>query len=75
MQEGYRRKGDPMITDSSRGILLADHSGKALSGMVKEKTDPAYEQLMLATQFGAVSTRRTDQASRIVRTAADAAAM
>lgn len=75
MQDVYKKKGDPMITDSSRGILFADHAGKGLIGMVKEKIDPAYEKMMPATQFGAVSKRGTDQASHIVRSAADAAAM
>ena len=27
--QGVYKKGDPMTIDSSRGILLADHSGKA----------------------------------------------
>ena len=75
MQNVYKKKGDPMITDSSRGILLADHSGKALAGMVKEKIDPEYVVKMPSTQFGAVPKRGTDQASHIVRSAADAAAM
>ena len=75
MQNVYKKKGDPMITDSSRGILLADHSGKALAGMVKEKIDPEYVVKMPSTQFGAVPKRGADQASHIVRSAADAAAM
>ena len=74
MQEVYKKKGDPMITDSSRGILLADHASKALTGMIKEKLDAEYEKRMPSTQFGAVSKRGADQASHIVRTAIDVAA-
>ena len=71
----YKKKRDPMVADSSRGILLADHAGKALTGMIKEKIDPVYDERMPETQFGAVAKRGTDQASHIVRTAADAATM
>ena len=74
MQEVYKKKGDPMITDPSRGILLADHASKALPCMIKEKFDAEYEKRMPSAQFGAVSKRGTDQASHIVRTAIDVAA-
>ena len=69
MQEVYKKKGDPRDCDSSRGILLADHSGKALAGIVKQAIDPIYESKMPATQFGAVPRRGTDQASLMIRAA------
>ena len=70
-----KRKGGPMIADSRKGILLANHSGKALTGMVKEKIGPEYVEKMPSTQFGAIPKRGTDQASHIVRSAADAVMM
>ena len=39
----YKNKGEPEICDNSRGILLADHSGKALAGIVKRAIDPHYD--------------------------------
>ena len=69
----FKKKGPIEICDNSRGILLEDHSGKALKGIIKSCIDPAYESHMPQSQFGAVRGRGTDMASHIVRSAIDAA--
>ena len=38
-----KKKGDAEVCDNSRGILLADHSGKALAGLVKCAVGPQYD--------------------------------
>ncbi|CAK0827212.1 unnamed protein product [Prorocentrum cordatum] len=73
MQEVFKRKGDPCDPDASRGVLLADHAGKALAGRLKEVLDPVCEQRLPPTQFGAVRKRGTDQAALLVRPAVEVA--
>ena len=41
-QNVWKKKGDPLDPDSHRTLLLADHVGKGLTGMVKTALDPAY---------------------------------
>ena len=73
MVDVYKKKGDASDCNSSRGILLADHSGKALTGIVKNAIDPFYEHHMPPTQFGAVKHRGTDMATHLIRSAIDTA--
>ena len=67
----YKKKGDPRVCDNSRGILLADHSGKALTGLVKRAIDPPYEAGVPRAQCGAVPGRGTEEAAHVVRTIID----
>ena len=67
----YKKKDAAEDCDNSHGILLADHSGKALAGIVKEAIDPAYQIHVPATQFGAVRRRGTNVASHPIRSAID----
>ena len=62
----YKKKGAPEC-NSYRGILLADHSGKALTGQVKAAIDPAYVASIPRTQYGAVPQLGTDFASHVIR--------
>ena len=71
----HKKKGDPQECDNSRGLLLADHAGKGLVGMIKDAVDPVYTAKMPLVQHGAVAGRGTDKASHLVRSAAAAAAM
>ena len=62
----WKGKGDTKSCDAHRGILLEDHAGKALKGMIKDKVDPLYEKFVPATQFGATRGRGTDFATHMV---------
>ena len=75
LQEVWKKKGDARLTDSSRGVLLADHSGKALAGAVKSALDPVYRVKVPETQFGAVPHRGTDEATLLIRAAMELAAL
>jgi len=73
LKSAYKKKGDPRECDSSRGLLLADHSGKALVGIIKRTIDPIYEEKMPRDQYGGVRKRGTDIATHLVASAAAAA--
>ena len=62
----YKQKGDPRNCDDHRGILLADHAGKGLTGIIKDALDPALNQNLPADQYGGVSERGTDFATHLV---------
>jgi hypothetical protein len=64
-----RKKGPTTICDNSRGILLADHSGKGLTALIKNKLDPDYTANIPSNQYGAVALKGTDFASHVVRSA------
>ena len=42
----WKGKGNASDCDAHRGILLADHSGKALTGILKRELDPTYTSQM-----------------------------
>ena len=67
----YKRKGDSRDCDNSRGILLADHAGKALAGSVKRAIDGTYERMIPRAQCGAVPGRGTEEATHTIRTVLD----
>jgi len=62
----YKKRGNIKLCDAFRGILLADHAGKALTGMTKRSLDSDYAAKMPKDQFGAVARRGTDFASHIL---------
>ena len=63
----YKKKGAPEDCNSYRGILLADHAGKALTGQVKAAIDSTYVASIPLTQYGAVPQRGADFASHVIR--------
>lgn len=63
----YKRKGDPAVSDSSRGVLLATHASKGFANILAEEVDPLYEKNMPECQNGAVASRGTDFAGHIIR--------
>ena len=63
----YKGKGPKDECDSHRGLLLADHSGKAFASRIDQVINPVYESNMPESQFGAVSKRGTDYAAHIVQ--------
>ena len=63
----FKGKGDRLVCDHSRGLLLADHSSKAFASQLKSYVDPVYELAMPINQHGATRGRGTDFASHIVR--------
>ncbi|CAK0868120.1 unnamed protein product [Prorocentrum cordatum] len=65
----HKQKGDRRLCDNHRGILLADHAGKGLAGIVKDALGPTVNEHLPATQFGAVAKRGTDFATHMVLTA------
>ena len=71
----YKQKSDPQDCDNSRGLLLADHAGKGLVGIIKNAVDQVYTEKMPTSQHGAVAGRGTDMASHLIRSAVAAAAM
>ena len=70
----YKKKGAAEECDNSRGILLADHSGKALTGMVKEAIDPVYNRHQPLNQHAA-PVKGTDIATHVIKSAISAANM
>ena len=69
----FKRKGDQLVCDNSRGLLLSDHSSKGFAGQLKAFVDPAYELAMPPNQHGGTKGRGTDFASHIVRSLLDIA--
>ena len=56
----YKGKGDREDCDSSRGILLANHSFKCFALQMYDYIQPYYNAAMPETQFGGVSSSGTD---------------
>ncbi|CAK0907837.1 unnamed protein product [Prorocentrum cordatum] len=71
----WKKKGSVHECDDHRGLLLSDHAGKALTGMLKRSIEDVYTAKMPINQHGAVAGRGTDFASHIVATMADIASM
>ena len=67
------KNGNCADCDNSRGILLACHCFKVLLSLVMAPVTAVYNQMVPATQFGAVSKRGSDFATHVVLTAIDAA--
>ena len=59
----WKRKASATICDNSRGILLADHAGKAMAGVLQSRLLPTYEAYIPRVQFGACRGRSTLQAA------------
>ena len=60
-----------MDTDSYRGVLISNHVGKVLTGLIQDHVTPSYVNFVGATQFGAVPKMGTALASHIVRSFID----
>lgn len=70
-----RKRGNPSdLTDSYRGLLLADHVSKSFVGRLKIFVDPLYNAHMPAMQCGAVPGRGTDFAHHLTVLTIDYAA-
>ena len=70
----FKGKGDRTECDSSRGLLISDHVGKAFINCLKEDLDDGYRANMPGCQFGAIKGGGTDFAHHIVLSALDYAA-
>ena len=55
----YKGKGDPQITDNSRGLLISDHSSKVFTGLLENRFEAQYMQCIPEEQFGCASGRGT----------------
>jgi hypothetical protein len=66
IEDFWKQKGDRLVCDNSRGLLLSDHSSKAFASQLKSFVDPVYELAMPTSQHGGTKGRGTDFASHIV---------
>ena len=71
----YKGKGDRCVCDHSRGLLLADHASKAVTGIIKDACEEQYASHIPRDQHGAVAGRGTDFASHIIHLSIEAAAL
>lgn len=71
----FKGKGDVRICHNHCGILLADHVGKTLTGMVKDALKLAVEQPLPVNQCVGVAKRGTDFATHMIVTCASIAQM
>ena len=71
----YKGKGDPMLCDASRGLLISDHMGKAFVSVLKDEIEGPYTQNMPECQHGGIWKLGTDMAHHFVISAMDYAAV
>ena len=69
----YKRKGDSAVCDNSRGVLLADHSSKVITGLLQTRLKDSYEQYIGEDQQGCAKGRGTMLANLVARTFVEAA--
>ena len=69
----YKRKGSPVICDSSRGILLSSHASKGLANILADEVEPCYNRHLPECQHGAVAGKGTDLAAHMIRSLLDLA--
>ena len=67
----WKRKGCPTECSDHRGILLAPHASKVLTGVLSRRAQPAYLKQVGPSQFGSVRGRCTAQANLITRSLID----
>jgi hypothetical protein len=70
----YKGKGDPALCDSSRGLLVSDHLGKAFVSVLRDEVNEPYMRNMPDCQHGGVRGLGTDMAHHFVLSAIDFAA-
>ena len=39
----FKNMGSPMNCDDNRGLLIGDHAGKVLTGLLQDAVTPAYQ--------------------------------
>ena len=62
----YKGKGDPSVTDNSRGLLIADHASKVFTGLLRKRVEPYYMSYIPREQFGCASARGTVCAAHLL---------
>ena len=67
----FKNKGSPMNCDDYRGLLIGDHAGKVLTGLLQDAVTPAYQAFVGDNQYGAVPGLSTALASHLVRSFMD----
>ena len=67
----YKGKGDPSVTDNSRGLLIADHASKVFTGLLRKRVEPYYMSYIPREQFGCASARGTVFATHLLRSFID----
>ena len=50
----FKNMGSPMNCDDHRGLLIGDHAGKVLTGLLQDAVTPAYQAFVGDNQYGAV---------------------
>ena len=69
--ELYKGKGDPALTDNSRGLLIADHSSKIFTGLLRDRFESQYMSYIPKEQFGCAAGRGTIFATHLLRSFID----
>ena len=67
----FKGKGSPSDADNSRGLLISDHSGKVLTGLLRDHVDELCSRYVPNEQFGGAKKRCTTFATHLVRTFID----
>ena len=73
MQE-LPKKGNRIICDNFRGLLISDHLGKAASSILYHSIDEPYHKYVPQSQCDAVKKKGSDLGTHTLRTAIDRAA-
>ena len=63
--QAYKNKGSSLDADNYRGLLLADHETKILTGCIQNALSTCYHEYMPREQFGATKHRGTDFAAHL----------
>ena len=67
----WKKRGSPLQCSDHRGILLAPHMSKVLTGALQQRLLPQYLRHVGQSQFGCVRGRGTMAANLITRTVVD----
>ena len=71
--ERFKGKGDPLLCEKSRGLLISDHAMKVLTSLLQKSVNPKYVEYISPDQFGAVPKCGAALASHMVRSYMDLA--
>ena len=61
-------KGDDLVCDNNRGLLISDHAGKAIVTLLYEQMQPQYMSFVSQNQHGSTAGRGTNMAIHSVST-------
>ena len=59
----WKRKSSTLVCDNFRGLLLADHASKVMTGLLQHRLRCAYEKEVAPEQFGCAKNRGTSHAA------------